>query len=107
MLEILSGKLAPTRRKGGPALAGKSTLNRLERLAGEGDERYHKIAYRTEEIDRLFVDNFLRSQKRAPGRIVLDIWTPPTTRCTAVRRGVSSTAITVITATFRFTLKKP
>ncbi len=73
MLEILSGKLAPTRRKGGPALAGKSTLNRLERLAGEGDERCHKIAYRTEEIDRLFVDNFLRSQKRAPGRIVLDL----------------------------------
>ena len=73
MLQILSGKLAPTRRKGGPALAGKSTLNRLERLAAEGDERYHKIAYRTEGIDRLLVDNFLRSQKRAPSRIVLDI----------------------------------
>lgn len=71
MLEILSGKLAPTRRKGGPALAGKSTLNRLERLAG--DERYHKILYDPEAIDRLLVDNFLRSQKRAPSRIVLDI----------------------------------
>ena len=36
MVEILSGTLAPTRRTGGPALAGKRTLNRLERLAGEG-----------------------------------------------------------------------
>ena len=73
MLQILSGKLEATRRKGGPALAGKSTLNRLERLAGDGDERYHKIAYRGEAIDRLLVDDFLRSQRRAPGRIVLDI----------------------------------
>ena len=73
MLQILSGKLEATRRKGGPALAGKSTLNRLERLAGDGDERYHKIAYRGEAIDRLLVEGFLRSQRRAPGRIVLDI----------------------------------
>ena len=65
--------LEATRRKGGPALAGKSTLNRLERLAGDGDERYHKIAYRGEAIDRLLVEGFLRSQRRAPGRIVLDI----------------------------------
>ena len=68
-----TGKLEATRRKGGPALAGKSTLNRLERLAGDGDERYHKIAYRGEAIDRLLVEGFLRSQRRAPGRIVLDI----------------------------------
>ena len=73
MLQILSGKLAPTRRKGGPALAGKSTLNRLERLAREGDARYHKILYDEEAIDRLFVDNFLRAHRRAPGRIVLDL----------------------------------
>ncbi len=73
MLEILSGKLAPTRRKGGPALAGKSKLNRLERLAAVGDARYHKITYRAEGIDRLFVDNFLGAHKRAPGRIVLDL----------------------------------
>ena len=30
MLQILSGKLAATRRKGGPALAGKSTLRQAE-----------------------------------------------------------------------------
>ena len=45
----------------------------MERLAGDGDERYHKIAYRGEAIDRLLVEGFLRSQRRAPGRIVLDI----------------------------------
>ena len=54
-------------------IAGKSMLNRLERLAGDGDERYHKIAYRGEAIDRLLVEGFLRSQRRAPGRIVLNI----------------------------------
>ena len=73
MLEILSGKLEPTRRQGGPALAGKSTLNRLERLARDGDARYHKILYDEEAIDRLLVDNFLRAHKRAPGRLVLDL----------------------------------
>ena len=87
MLQILSGKLEATRRKGGPALAGKSTLNRLER-PGDGDERYHK-AYRGEAIDRLLVEGFLRSQRRAPGR--------RRHRRVHGRRGVSSTAITVIT----------
>ena len=67
MLQILSGKLEATRRKGGPALAGKSTLNRLERLAGDGDERYHKIAYRGEAIDRLLVEGFLRSREAGAG----------------------------------------
>lgn len=66
MVEILSGTLAPTRRTGGPALAGKRTLNRLERLAGDGDARYHKIVYEEEAIDRLLVEGFLWT----PGRQV-------------------------------------
>ena len=61
---LLSGTLAPTRRTGGPALAGKRTLNRLERFTGDGDARYHKIVYDEEAIDRLLVEGFLW----APGR---------------------------------------
>ncbi len=72
MLQILSGKLAPTRRKGGPALAGKSTLNRLERLAAEGETTRSRTGPRGS--DCWWTTSF----------IVLDS-TPPTTRCTAVR----------------------
>ena len=52
-------------------LAGKSTLNRLE-LAGRS-QRYHKIGYSPEAIDRLLVDLFLEAHAEAPKRIVLDL----------------------------------
>jgi hypothetical protein len=52
-------------------LAGKSTLNRLE-LAGRS-ERYHKISYWPEAFDKLQVDLYLESHKKAPEEIVLDL----------------------------------
>ena len=46
----------------GHALAGKSTLNRLELSDphSEGEERYKKISYRSEAIDDLLVEYFLQ-----------------------------------------------
>jgi hypothetical protein len=66
LLAVLAG-----RRELGRPLAGKSTLNRLE-LSGR-NERYHKIGYAPEAIDKLLVDLFLESHAEAPKRIVLDL----------------------------------
>ena len=63
---LLSGK-----RDLGSPLAGKSTLNRLE-LSGRS-ERYHKISYSAEAFDKLLVDLYLESHKKAPAEIVLDL----------------------------------
>src|SRR3990167_5960740 len=65
------GKLEPKRRGQCAPLAGKSTLNRLERSPHNG--RYHKIAHRTEAIEALFVELFLDAHAREPERIVLDL----------------------------------
>lgn len=55
-------------------LAGKSTLNRLELTpAGDGNDRYKRIVYNSEEIDRFFVDVFLQAHATAPRRIILDL----------------------------------
>jgi hypothetical protein len=54
------------------ALAGKSTLNRLELGAGTKD-RYKKITFWKEAIDELLVKVFLESQKQAPEQIILDV----------------------------------
>jgi Transposase DDE domain group 1 len=62
-------------RDRGKALAGKSTLNRLELTpagAGRGS-RYKKISCRIADVERLFVDLFLRAHRESPGRIVLDL----------------------------------
>src|SRR6266581_2434091 len=59
----------------GKALAGKSTLNRLELTradAGRG-ERYKKIVMNPEAIDRLMVDHFLDAHESAPLQIIADI----------------------------------
>jgi hypothetical protein len=55
------------------ALAGRSTLNRLERTPAEATGRYHKIVYDGEGIRRLFVDHFLDSYDAPPPRIILDL----------------------------------
>lgn len=55
------------------ALAGKSTLNRLELHAREGSDRYHKIRPRSEEIEELFVELFLQAHAQALEQIVLDL----------------------------------
>jgi len=54
------------------ALAGKSTLNRLELGNGQPD-RYKKITFWKEAVDHLLVQVFLESQDQAPERIVLDV----------------------------------
>jgi Transposase DDE domain group 1 len=56
------------------ALAGKSTLNRLELTPeGSGEGRYKRIVYHTAAIDRFLVDVFLQAYTKAPERIVLDL----------------------------------
>ena len=54
------------------ALAGKSTLNRMELGAGTKD-RYKKITFWKEAIDELLVKLFLESQEQAPEQIILDV----------------------------------
>jgi hypothetical protein len=54
------------------ALAGKSTLNRLELGTGIGD-RYKKITFWKEAVDELLVRVFLESYLEAPQQIILDI----------------------------------
>ena len=56
----------------GGALAGKSTLNRMELGTGAND-RYKKITFRQEAIDGLLVKIFLESQSTVPDRIPLDV----------------------------------
>lgn len=80
-LAVMVGKTDPKgdeRREAedrGKALAGKSTLNRLERTAADAnaEERYKKILVQPEAIDRLLIEHFLEAHKRAPLQIVLDV----------------------------------
>ena len=57
------------------ALAGKSTLNRLEltRETASPQERYKKIALDHGAVDRLLVDVFLEAHREAPQEIILDL----------------------------------
>jgi len=68
LLGVLSGK----RSAGEAALAGKSTLNRLELSTGKPD-RYKKIHCRQEAIDHLLVEMYLEAYEQVPERIVLDL----------------------------------
>lgn len=62
-------------RDRGNALAGKSTLNRLELSPKEGaaGQPYKKISRDEDAIDRLMVDVFLEAHSRPPRRIILDL----------------------------------
>jgi hypothetical protein len=81
MLAVLAGKKDPTgesrvrERDQGKALAGKSTLNRLELTKAEVSERerYKKIVMNPEAVDQLLVKVFLESYVEAPAEIVLDL----------------------------------
>src|SRR5262245_1236004 len=81
LLAVMVGKSDPQgadRREAadrGKALAGKSTLNRLEltRSDANAEERYKKIVMQPEEIDRVMVDHFLDAHQRAPLQIILDL----------------------------------
>jgi hypothetical protein len=69
----LLGKLEPKRRADCAALAGKSTLNRLELHESGGSSRYHKIRPDAPAIERLWVDLYLDAHRRAPRQIILDL----------------------------------
>ncbi len=81
LLAVLAEKADPLgesrvrERDRGKALAGKSTLNRLELTKAEvqGDERYKKIVIDTEAVDRLLVKVFLEAHGVPPTEIVLDL----------------------------------
>ena len=64
---ILAGRAEPDE-----ALAGKSTLNRMELGTGI-NSRYKKITYWKEAIDELLVSIFMEAHPRAPAEIVLDV----------------------------------
>ena len=81
LMAILVGKEDPTGqdrdrdRDKGKALAGKSTLNRLELTGPDANRnsRYKKIYLDLEKADRFFVDVFLRMHKAPPEHIILDL----------------------------------
>jgi hypothetical protein len=70
-----SGKDRRRERDQGKACAGKSTLNRLELTLEEVSEgeRYKKIQYDAEAIQRCFVDYFIQGKEKAPETIILDM----------------------------------
>jgi len=78
LLAVLAGKADITgqqRRHAedrGNALAGKSTLERLEQAAEQPD-RYRKIQYSAAAIDELLVKLFLEAHAEMPTQIVLDL----------------------------------
>ncbi len=81
LLAVLAEKPDPTgqtrarERDRGKALAGKSTLNRLEltQAVVEEKERYKKIALDQEAVDRLWVELFTEAHAEPPAEIVLDL----------------------------------
>jgi hypothetical protein len=70
-MAVVAGKLS-ARRKDCAPLAGKSTLNRLER-GGPELTRYHRIAWDGAKIEALFVDLFLEAYQHPPKQIILDL----------------------------------
>jgi hypothetical protein len=81
MLAVLVGKEDPKgenrqrERDRGKALAGKSTLNRLELRPADAkpEERYKKIALDEEAVERLLVSVFIQAHSEPPETIVLDL----------------------------------
>src|SRR6516162_3257311 len=85
VMAVLGGKLEARRADCAP-LAGKSTLNRLE-LSRAEPTGYHKISHDAAAIEGLFVDLFsmpMRPRRRRSPSIS----TPPTTRCTGIKKDV-------------------
>jgi len=73
--EDVTGASRKRKQDRGKALAGKSTLNRLELTPAEvgKKERYKKIVMQEAAVDRLLVEVFLESSAPAPTEIVLDL----------------------------------
>jgi len=91
IMAMLAGKLVAHRKNCAP-VAGKSTLNRLE-LATNKPTAYHKIGHDRRRLKIYLSICFWRRTGARRGRL-FSTWTPPTTRCTGIRRGASSSAIT-------------
>ncbi len=72
VLAVLAGKLQ-ARRSDCAALAGKSTLNRLEHAPSGEPTRYHRIGHNAGAIEALFVTLFLEAHKSPPKQIILDL----------------------------------
>lgn len=81
LLATLVGKADPSGRDRrrqqdqGKALAGKSTLNRLELtpVGANPQSRYKKITAHHRQIEDLFVELFLQAHRKPPEEIVLDL----------------------------------
>jgi len=81
LLAVLVGKPDPLGRHRvrpsdrGKALAGKSTLNRLELTAvgADADSRYKKIVAHMSRIEDYLVEMYIRQQATPAARIVLDL----------------------------------
>ena len=72
-LAVLAGKLSPVLRSDCEALAGKSTLNRIEHTPKRHAAKYHKIDCDGAKVDALLVDLFIEAHERPPREIVLDL----------------------------------
>jgi hypothetical protein len=68
VLRLMAGKAEVDEQP----LAGKSTLNRLERNDGTAS-RYSKITYWRDALDELLVNIFLEAYAEPPAEIVLDV----------------------------------
>jgi len=90
LLGVVVGRTDPAR-----ALAGKSTLNRLELTPADADasHRYKKVVAQPAALDDLLVTLFLEAHPTPPSQIWLDL------DATGSRKGGSSTATTATTAT--------
>jgi hypothetical protein len=81
LLAVLVGKTDPlgehrvNPRDRGKALAGKSTLNRLELTAvgADADSRYKKIVAHMGQVEKFLVDVFLQQHPTPPDTIILDL----------------------------------
>ena len=81
LLAVLVGKADPTGqdridpRDRGKALAGKSTLNRLELtpVGASAESRYKKIVLNTHRAEMLFTEFFVQSHPQPPKEIILDL----------------------------------
>jgi hypothetical protein len=69
------GNHRPRQRDRGKALAGKSTLNRLELtpVKANAQSRYKKIVAHLDQMQGFFVEAFLQQQAGPPARLVLDL----------------------------------
>jgi hypothetical protein len=81
MMGLLSEKQDPSdkdrvrEQDQGKAIAGKSTLNRLELTPEDANEksRYKKIVAEGEKIDELMLAVFIESYQSASSEVVLDV----------------------------------